>query len=483
MPYSSVQRPLMDFIITSPKGDVIEEGGFLEASSEFIYLYDYISLLCFFYECGAIIGRALKDKLSTLEILLQLEPTQKNNTIISWQDVAEKRLKSYEEKHKKRPDTFKDFIFTQEALRITGFKFKTESIKGRGIKLFSKRLFFEKMPLKESTGEHLLKREKIENEMREFVLEGVGFGSRFPELTKELNWKYWAFTDIDSNEWKKITHSFWDVENPLQVLSLKWQEKILLEMVHFYAENYYPELLEKVEIERSERIPSNEDLWRVYHYVPLREESREISGEKLFEISSYTNPSEYKRDCEEKGIGVSTSFCHAVSKIMDKYSLSFSNACNFLEEKGFLIWAGNLPIYNLAGDKLWTEKKQKLDELTTEEKISEYTSDSEIKCTFITLVIRNQPLEEKYPGGLHAFVEKHASLYNENITSIIAMLDTDIADNVAELIDNGLVNKHDFVVFDAFPLTPPEDYSEIDIGVSWLKGYWHDGYYLVQFAQ
>ena len=73
-------------------------------------------------------------------------------------------------------------------------------------------------------------------------------------------------------------------------------------------------------------------------------------NDRYLNINDFSSPGEYR-----KAIGgrASTSFCLATSKIMEKYNMTFQQACHLLEEKGFLIWVGNIPIYNLEGDKLW----------------------------------------------------------------------------------------------------------------------------------
>ena len=78
----------------------------------------------------------------------------------------------------------------------------------------------------------------------------------------------------------------------------------------------------------------------------------------LLNFNDYSHPGDYREDAWERGFGVSVQFCLAVSKIMDKYKLIFPNACNFLEENGFLIWADDIPIYNIAGDVLWRDREQ-----------------------------------------------------------------------------------------------------------------------------
>lgn len=60
----------MDALSLSPVSDVTEERRFRGGC--YIRLYNYCQVLSFLYESGAIIGRALSDKLGILEQMLVL---------------------------------------------------------------------------------------------------------------------------------------------------------------------------------------------------------------------------------------------------------------------------------------------------------------------------------------------------------------------------------------------------------------------------
>lgn len=79
-----------------------------------------------------------------------------------------------------------------------------------------------------------------------------------------------------------------------------------------------------------------------------------MTSERGFDLSRFNSPGEFRRVVPTAG----TPFCLATQKIMGKYGLTFAKACEFLEEKGYLFWAGTIPIYDLAGDKLWLDKKE-----------------------------------------------------------------------------------------------------------------------------
>ena len=200
---------------------------------------------------------------------------------------------------------------------------------------------------------------------------------------------------------------------------------------------------------------------------------------RRFDLSNFSGPGEFRQAVQY----VSLPFCLATSKIMKKYELTFEEACDFLEDKGYLSWSGTTPIYNLAGDKLWREKEEKkLPKKATPKKepVSIYTPDTKIHCNFFTLVARNKSLNTNYSGGHKAFVGRYFSEYNDDITTLIAMSAHELIEPGDDLIDQGLVARIDFHFFDAFVccMVPPfeddpspiTDLSGNDIGVNWLNG-------------
>ena len=108
-----------------------------------------------------------------------------------------------------------------------------------------------------------------------------------------------------------------------------------------------------------------------------------------------------------------------------------------------------------------------------------------IKCAFNTIVIRNESLIEKYPGGTKAFVEKHTPKCNKDLT-VSCHMGSDVEDVWNDLIQNGLVKNIDFTSFDTvsysfeFRMSGKEDaIHDIVFDVSWLKGhYTKDGVFV-----
>ena len=103
---------------------------------------------------------------------------------------------------------------------------------------------------------------------------------------------------------------------------------------------------------------------------------------------------------------------------------------------------------------------------------SEFTSEPEISCVFYTLVIRNEAINQKYEGGLKAFVAEHRAQYNNDIT-VTCFMSSDNLYEASEMLQNkGLKWEEDFTYFDATAMSRKKPKVEtIPFKVKWLKGY------------
>ena len=105
----------------------------------------------------------------------------------------------------------------------------------------------------------------------------------------------------------------------------------------------------------------------------------------------------------------------------------------------------------------------------------QYTPEKELRCVFITLVIRNQALEKKYPGGHSAFLDKYGGEHNDEITLNVFMAG-DYGLQVEDLEKNGLVANEDFVLLDVgIPFEIEGDHVPFNTSVKWLGGCYKKG--------
>ena len=259
MPFKEGQRPLMDYLSLSAVSDVTEERRFWGWS--YIRLYNYCQVLSFLYESGAIIGRALSDKLGILEQMLVL-PDGHAPSMTDWQEKAKERLDRFKKDVGNEPDIFMKFIFSRELEAITGLSV-TNAYKAyeRGNKKALKQ-YDKKVPIEDDTAELAPRISKAEAKIREFILEGIGFGSLFPELTEKMNRNFYESVDLDWDTWvprRERPPDFQPLASPKviygipgepTILSLEAQEETLLQIVGGYTANYYPELIDSLDLRR-----------------------------------------------------------------------------------------------------------------------------------------------------------------------------------------------------------------------------------------
>jgi len=102
----------------------------------------------------------------------------------------------------------------------------------------------------------------------------------------------------------------------------------------------------------SQRFKSNNLIHHNNHSKHSRKESiMDCYNNKHFVKLEMPKPAMFR----EAIVNASDSFWRAISKISEKYNLSFHQACDFLQAKGYLAWIGDTPFYDIGGDELWKE--------------------------------------------------------------------------------------------------------------------------------
>ena len=232
MLYKESQPTLMDFLGVLPVMKVTQKqrfGGF------YIRLCNFFEVLSLQYECGAILGRARRDKLDILENMLLIPGTKGKlmKLCVVLQGLAKERLNGFRKNVGREPETFQEFIlvraFENKGLSLTGWS---------GDKKETKKMTEacdEKVPL-----------EKAEPEIKMYGLEGIGFGSSFPELTEKMY--RGACENVGVDVWSEARAHGLDVPEQRRILSLEEQEETVLQMVASYTSEYYPDLLDPLDL-------------------------------------------------------------------------------------------------------------------------------------------------------------------------------------------------------------------------------------------
>ena len=121
-----------------------------------------------------------------------------------------------------------------------------------------------------------------------------------------------------------------------------------------------------------------------------------------------------------------------------------------------------------------------------------FDSEEEIRCAFLTLVVKVESLRKKYKEGMGKFMERHGARCNRNLAYLCAMGGEDLDKPVLDLQMNGLTFGEDCFCFDAaWKLLgiemarkfDKEVSEEVRFPVEWLTGRIHNGTMLISFAE
>lgn len=179
------------------------------------------------YTLGAALGHARRDKFEILVNLFFDRPQERRELESLTNDLtnlAQKRLDRYRSSFGKEPDSFFD-LFIRTELDRAGLSFEMPP------RRFEKTAKM-KLPLKMEPGPTL--------SAEFFIMEGIAFGARFPELTEKV-WK--RSSEIDLDEWHEWRERGLDIaEQPIPI-TLEEAEREVLRVVAVYVSEYYPQLM------------------------------------------------------------------------------------------------------------------------------------------------------------------------------------------------------------------------------------------------
>lgn len=234
MPCKEGQPLLMEYSWWVPLKQVVRKKLF---GKRYIQFIDYARILAFQYETGALLGRAMRDKLDIFHKMLLKPGADINNSITSIQSKAKDHLKKFTEEEGKEPDTFYDFIATRELT-------KAEKVMG----LSTVDVHEPKRHLKElgKLYGHELALDDVYTNIFNSGLIGIGFGSSFPELTVKMYKN--AYENIDKNGWPEAGSHGLNLPEAPDIVSFEEREESILRMFAAYTAEFYPELLDPLDL-------------------------------------------------------------------------------------------------------------------------------------------------------------------------------------------------------------------------------------------
>ena len=232
MPHKEGQPSLTGFLGEIPLKQALKKQLF---GGHYLRLWDYFATLSFQYESGAILGRAKRDKISTLINMLVVPGTEINKFVKFMHDQAKERLEKFRSELGREPNTFHDFIFDREFGRVVGLSLN---------KVFEEYMRGNKEVVK--VFDHKVSLDIAWPEIQDYGAGGIGFGSSFPELTEKMYRN--ATENIDMDEWTKARKYGVDIPEKPDIVTLEEREESVLGIVAVYTAEFYPELLDPLDL-------------------------------------------------------------------------------------------------------------------------------------------------------------------------------------------------------------------------------------------
>ncbi len=230
-----VSRPeitLMGFFGMGPMQNVIRKRLF---GGPYLRFADYITVSGYLYECGALLGRAKRDELMIVAKMIA-QSGREGEAIEWWQDSARKRLSEYVDTYGEQPKSLQIFLMETE------YKKAGVVLPYRGPELHTDREFKRYMRLMTKIANAKMPVEDMEPLIKFLGMEGIGFGSNFPELTEKMYRE--ANENINLESWAKAREYGVILPEQPTIISLEEQEQTVLSMVAIYVYEYFPELVE-----------------------------------------------------------------------------------------------------------------------------------------------------------------------------------------------------------------------------------------------
>jgi len=223
----------------------------------YISLARCISLYQIAYEIGATLGYARGNKLSILNKMLSIQDLNFDNIIKDMQKAEKKRLSNFEKKHGDKPDTFADFIYWP-LLESTTYLNLTDLFKPSCTETRERRRKRISDIIQKNLCAKILT-DEAESKIHWFLVKGLCFGSIFPELMAKMFETVYVCKKCDEELWS-ITRKLGfatpiDISKKINLHTTKWrppslikQERIVLGTVAYYTSQYYPELLDPLDL-------------------------------------------------------------------------------------------------------------------------------------------------------------------------------------------------------------------------------------------
>ena len=152
---------------------------------------------------------------------------------------TKKKLDQVMNKSGREPDTFDELILFEGiggALKASGINMSPK---------YALKAYFRKDAKVRKLFDSKIKLAMAESDIALLFIQGICFGSSFPELTERMYNKAKKAEDDWLDKW---AHGL-NIPEELKVESIEESEKTILEMVALFTSQYYPELIGSLDLE------------------------------------------------------------------------------------------------------------------------------------------------------------------------------------------------------------------------------------------
>lgn len=238
MPYKGGQPTLVGFLSLPFVTKITKTPLF---GGPYLCLIDVFKVVSYLYTIGAVLGHARRNSLDILAKLLVVpgtEDCEASRLMRLSEKDANKRLEEFKNKIGREPDTFDEFVLfpaIEGALESEGIRLHPQDAweaYAHGDKRV-KKLFNMKVGL-----------EMAEPRIKLFLVQGIHFGSSFPELTEKMYQKAKNHEDAEIETWGRGLI----IPEELMTMSFEEGEEAVLQMVAAYTSKYHPELVNSLDL-------------------------------------------------------------------------------------------------------------------------------------------------------------------------------------------------------------------------------------------
>jgi hypothetical protein len=183
MPYKEGQPTLIDFLVRPFLHiEVVKKDAF---GKPYVYQFEYFMLLHTIFQSGAILGRAMCNKIDEFKKVLLIPNSTEDEVLELATKAAEAQLADFKKEYGNEPSRFVDFIHGELFKGAIGL-----SLIDCGEVLIRDKKRYKEIKRtvdKKARQEVVLSQEAIYDVLTNYGYRGIGFGIKFPELTEKLS--------------------------------------------------------------------------------------------------------------------------------------------------------------------------------------------------------------------------------------------------------------------------------------------------------